>query len=310
MREQSPDHLTEWCDRFYHHLSSERRLSPHTLSSYRRDLNNLVRYCRQHHITTWPQLDNRLLRGYVAWRHRSGVGGRTIGRELSAMRSLFNYLLREQQLDHNPAVGIRPPKSAHRLPNVLDVERLDQLLSGRDETPQTCCDRALLELIYSCGLRVSEAAALDCADLDLAAGLVAVTGKGNKRRLLPVGSVARQAIQQWLQLRPQLAHPEQPALFLSTRGRRLSSRTIQKRLQQRALAQGVDTHVHPHMLRHSFASHLLESSGDLRAVQELLGHADIATTQIYTHVDFQQLAKVYEAAHPRARRATTPPDHD
>ena len=242
------------------------------------------------------------MRAFAAAQHRKGLGGRSIQRRLSALRGLFRHLQKLGVVEANPAHDITAPKSPRRLPRSLDADRVGGLLEIRDDDPLALRDRAIFELIYSSGLRVSEAVSIDHRDIDLSDAVVEVVGKGSKARRVPVGRYAVEAIRRWLAVRATLAAEDEKALFVSRRGRRLSPRSVQSRLDQWARRQGLDTHVHPHMLRHSFASHLLESSGDLRAVQELLGHADISTTQVYTHLDFQHLAKVYDQAHPRARK--------
>ena len=292
----------DWTTRFLQHLQHERRLSPRTIENYQRDLIRVQSYCDAHGITQWNHLDTHRIRALVAQLHRQGLHGRSIARLLSALRSLFGYLLREGHVSHNPATGIRAPKTDRPLPKVLDVDQMSRLLAIKSDDPLALRDRALMELMYSSGLRLSEIATLNCNDIDMQDALVTVTGKGNKRRLLPVGKVALNAIKSWLNTRPDLAKPDNNALFVSRNGTRLAPRSIEARLQQWGLKQGLEATIHPHRLRHSFASHLLESSQDLRAVQELLGHADIGTTQIYTHLDFQHLAQVYDTAHPRAKR--------
>ncbi len=292
----------KWPERFLQHLQHERRLSPHTLENYSRDLNRLQEYCNAMSIDEWQALDSHGVRGFVAWRHRKGAGGRTLQRELSALRSFFNFLLREKVVGGNPGVGIPAPKVEKRLPKALDVDQTGRLLDIHDDSPLALRDKAILELFYSSGLRLAELLALDLDSIDRSDATVRVTGKGSKTRVVPVGRMAIEALAVWLKERGCFASPEQRALFVSKEGKRLSARSVQQRLRQWAIKQGLTTSVHPHMLRHSFASHILESSGDLRAVQELLGHADIATTQVYTHLDFQHLAKVYDQAHPRAHR--------
>jgi integrase/recombinase XerC len=292
----------QWLARYLDHLRDERRLSPHTLSAYRRDLDRLMAYCEGAGIGAWPELDPQAVRAFVAWRHRQGVGGRTLARELSALRGLFGFLQREGVVVNNPGLDIPAPRSEKRLPNALDVEQTGHLVAIAGDEPLVRRDRALLEIIYSSGLRLAETLGLDIDSIDRQDATVRVVGKGSKARVVPVGREALKALERWLQVRPQLALPQERALFVSQRGNRLSARSVQQRMQEWGIKQGIASRVHPHMLRHSFASHILESSGDLRAVQELLGHADIATTQIYTHLDFQHLAKVYDAAHPRARK--------
>jgi integrase/recombinase XerC len=292
----------QWLERYFNHLQHERRLSPHTLSNYRRDLTRLVEYCDSVGIREWQQLNSQSVRTFVAWRHRKGAGGRTLQRELSALRSLFNYLLREGGVLNNPGLDIPAPKSEKRLPNALDVDQTGHLVAIEGDEPLVRRDRALMEIIYSSGLRLAEAVGLDLDSIDRHDATVRVVGKGSKARVIPVGREALKALERWLQVRGQLAPLEEKALFVSQRGKRISPRSVQQRMHEWGIKQGIASRVHPHMLRHSFASHILESSGDLRAVQELLGHADIGTTQIYTHLDFQHLAKVYDTAHPRARK--------
>ena len=293
---------TQWTQRFLQHLQHERRLSERTVENYRRDLVRVENYCQDRKLTEWNQLDVHQVRALVALLHRQGLHGRSIARLLSALRSLFRFLLREDQVTHNPADGVGAPKTDRPLPKVLDVDQMSRLLDIKGNDPLSLRDRALMELMYSSGLRLSELVALDINDLDQRDALVTVTGKGNKTRVLPVGRLALQAIQIWLQTRTGIAAIDETALFVSRNGTRLSARAVEARLRQWGLKQGVDAKVHPHRLRHSFASHMLESSQDLRAVQELLGHADIGTTQIYTHLDFQHLSQVYDTAHPRAKR--------
>ncbi len=288
-------------DAYLEHLRRERQVSPHTLDGYRRDLAKLVALCEAQGLKDWAELDTRTLRRLVARLHQQGLASRSLARLLSATRGLYQYLLREGLCRHDPATGLSPPKRERRLPRTLDADRSAQLLDGAVEDDFIARrDQAMLELFYSSGLRLSELVGLDLDGLDLPAGLVRVRGKGNKVRELPVGSMARQALEQWLPLRKQ-ANPCDGAVFISQQGRRLGPRAVQLRVRQAGVRE-LGQHLHPHMLRHSFASHMLESSQDLRAVQELLGHADIATTQIYTHLDFQHLANVYDQAHPRAKR--------
>ena len=288
-------------DAYLEHLRRERQVSPHTLDGYRRDLGKVLAFCEAEGLQDWNELDTRSLRRLVARLHQQGLASRSLARLLSATRGLYQYLLREGLCRHDPATGLSPPKRERRLPRTLDADRSAQLLDGAVEDDFIARrDQAMLELFYSSGLRLSELVGLDLDGLDLAAGLVRVRGKGNKVRELPVGSLARQALESWLPLR-RLASPSDGAVFISQQGRRLGPRAVQLRVRQAGVRE-LGQHLHPHMLRHSFASHMLESSQDLRAVQELLGHADIATTQIYTHLDFQHLANVYDQAHPRAKR--------
>jgi len=294
-----------WVERFLKHLSHERQLSPHTHKNYQRDLNHLQHYCDERSIADWAQLDSHLIRGYVAWRHRKGLSGSSLQRELSAIRSFFNYLIREDQLTNNPAQGIRAPKTGRKLPKTLDVDEVSQLLDGpaaNSDDELTRRDLTMMELMYSSGLRLAELVDLDLDGLKLNSATVRVIGKGSKEREIPVGRKAIASLREWLKIRPTIAKPDERALFVGKQGKRLTPRAVQKRIKEQGLKQGLLANVHPHRLRHSFASHMLESSGNLRAVQELLGHADISTTQIYTHLDFQHLAEVYDKAHPRAKK--------
>jgi integrase/recombinase XerC len=288
-------------DAYLEHLRSERQVSVHTLDGYRRDLLKVLALCEKHAVASWDALDTRTLRAMVARLHGQGQSSRSLARLLSAVRGFYQYLGREGLCRHDPAGGLSAPKGERRLPRALDADRTAQLLDGGVEDDFIARrDQAMLELFYSSGLRLSELVGLDLDGLDLPAGLVRVRGKGNKARELPVGRKAREAMEAWLPLRA-LANPQDGAVFVGRQGKRLTPRAIQLRVRQAGVRE-LGQHLHPHMLRHSFASHMLESSQDLRAVQELLGHADIATTQIYTHLDFQHLAKVYDGAHPRAKR--------
>lgn len=292
----------ECLHRFQTKLRTERRLSPHTLKNYQRDLVHLCRFCEQHAINDWSGINENHIRQYVSQRHRQGLSGKSLQRELSAFRTFFRFLLTEGQVQFNPAAEVQAPKAKRKLPHTLDVDKAKRLVEIKGDETLTVRDRAILELFYSSGLRLSELLNLNLADLDQQEGLVQVTGKGNKTRRIPIGRHALQALAQWLQVRLELVKDGEVAVFVNQQGRRLAARTVQKRLRDWAIKQGIDVRVYPHLLRHSFASHVLESSQDLRAVQELLGHADISTTQIYTHLDFQHLASVYDKAHPRARK--------
>ncbi len=291
-----------WLDRYRDYLQVEKRYSSHTCLAYMRDLRKLVDYCRDAGIEEWTALDHSHIRNFVAAHHRKGLGSASLQRLLSSVRGFCAFLIREGAMKHNPAVDTQAPRTARRLPDVLDVDQTSQLLAFSGGGILDIRDRAIMELFYSSGLRLGELAALDLRHLDLANATVEVTGKGRKTRILPVGGHARRALEAWLAQRAGLARDDTQALFLSRRGKRLTPRAIQQRIQRQAHRQLLPGRVHPHMLRHSFASHLLESSADLRAVQELLGHEDISTTQIYTHLDFQHLARVYDKAHPRARK--------
>lgn len=284
-------------------LAEQRRLSPHTVSNYRRDLLRLLALAGE---VPLAELKVHHIRRFAAQLHGLGLSGRSIARQLSAWRGFFNWLGRGDVVAANPCEGVRSPKSPKHLPNALSVDEASRLLvATEDGDPLLLArDAAMFELFYSSGLRLAELAALDCEALDgaLNEGEIRVLGKRSKARLVPVGKEARVALAAWAVLRDNLASVEEPALFVTQRGGRISHRMIQLRLAQHALQTGLPRHVHPHMLRHSFASHLLQSSGDLRAVQEMLGHASIASTQVYTHLDFQHLASVYDKAHPRAKR--------
>ena len=297
-----PNELTGPLAEFIRHLASEKRHSPRTCDSYQRDLLRLADWLGRSGFVAWQRVTNHDLRRYVATLSREGMSGRSIARHLSATRRFYQFLLREKLASDNPALDIRAPKSGRRLPRVADVDQLNHLLDGQPDDPLEVRDLCMFELMYSSGLRLAELASLDLDTVDLRSGEVRVMGKGGKERLLPVGRKAIAAIQAWLPYRGALANDGEAALFVSQRGERLSHRSIQARLSRWGISRGADQKLHPHLLRHSFASHMLESSGDLRAVQELLGHADIATTQVYTHLDFQHLARVYDQSHPRARR--------
>jgi len=280
-------------------LGSERQASPHTLAGYRRDLAKLLRFMDAQGLADFAALDTHAMRRFIAAEHRAGLAPKSLQRLLSSCRSLFRHLSREGQLAHDPALGVRGPKVHRKLPQVLDVDEAASLVEGGGEGALGVRDRAMLELFYSSGLRLSELTGLRWHDLDLDGGEVRVLGKGSKTRIVPVGRHAVDALRALGQAEGMAAHMP---VFRGRGGAPISPRTVQARLKTLALAHGSAKRIHPHLLRHTFASHMLESSGDLRAVQELLGHADIATTQIYTHLDFQHLAKVYDAAHPRARR--------
>ena len=297
---------SEWqqpLTRFFIYLESERKYAKNTLSAYRRDLQAFSQFCIEQNQTVWADIDEALIRRFVATQHRKGLSGRSLQRQLSAVRSLFNYLCRHHGLANNPADGVPAPKSPKRLPETLGVDQLNNLLSTSDDDPLSRRDHAMLELLYGCGLRLSELTGLNLADIDWQQQIVTATGKGNKQRRLPFGDKAAAALKIWLKSRTLLLKQEEEgALFLSNKGKRIGNRSVQMRLKQWAVKKGLDSNAYPHMFRHSFASHILESSSDLRAVQELLGHANLSTTQIYTHLDFQHLAGVYDKAHPRSRK--------
>jgi integrase/recombinase XerC len=303
----------EWVARFRRYMNSERRLSAHTDSNYARDLAALVKYCDRSGLEEWSALDTQHIRVFAAHSHAGGLSPRSVQRRLSAVRSFYEFLIRENHerpneaaplsgVRHNPANDVRAPKAAKRLPETLDPDQMARLLDIPPGDSFVLRDRAIMELLYSSGLRLAELVGLDVDHLQLAEGMVRVLGKGNKTRIVPVGSVAVEVLKKWLRERAALAKPEEKALFVGRGGKRLGPRAIQTRVAQWARRQGLSMHVYPHLFRHSFATHLLESSRELRGVQELLGHADISTTQVYTHLDFQHLARIYESSHPRARK--------
>jgi integrase/recombinase XerC len=302
----------EWVGRFRRYMNSERRLSAHTDSNYARDLAALVKYCDRTGLEEWSALDTQHIRVFAAHSHAGGLSPRSVQRRLSAVRSFYEFLIRENQASsepvplsgvrHNPANDVRAPKAAKRLPETLDPDQMARLLDIPPGDSFVMRDRAIMELLYSSGLRLAELVGLDVDSLQLAEGMVRVLGKGNKTRIVPVGSIAVDVLKKWLLERVTLAKPEEKALFVARGGKRLGPRAVQTRVGLWARRQGLSMHVYPHLFRHSFATHLLESSRELRGVQELLGHADISTTQVYTHLDFQHLARIYEASHPRARK--------
>lgn len=292
-----------WIQRFLSYLSHERRYSPHTVTNYRRDLKSVLTYCEKQDISTWQDLGEYQVRMFVAAGHRKGLSPRSLQRSLSSLRSFYRYLNREGQIKTNPALEVRAPKAPKRLPRTMDVDMMGKLLEMPHKDPLSVRDWAIMELLYSSGLRLAELVDLDMTDVDLSDRTVRVTGKGNKTRIVPLGRFAVEALAKWLGERGSMAGAgTEQAMFLSQQGRRISHRSVQSRVKLWARRQGLPVEVNPHLFRHSFASHLLESSGDLRGVQELLGHADISTTQIYTHLDFQHLARIYDRSHPRSKR--------
>lgn len=300
--ERCSAHARNLLERYLAHLRHERRLSPHTLGAYERDITELFERARD---TPLDKLQVHDIRRFVARLHAKGLDPRSIGRMLSAWRGFFRYLARDHGYGDNPALGIRAPKAAKRLPQALSPDDTQRLLQIDADGALATRDKAMFELFYSSGLRLSELTGLAPTDVNFAEGTVRVLGKGSKTRIVPVGRFALDALREWLAAREGIERVQPDALFVSRSGRRVGPRAVQERLKNLALKQGVSTKVHPHVLRHSFASHVLQSSSDLRAVQEMLGHASISTTQIYTHLDFQHLAKVYDAAHPRAKKKTS-----
>ncbi|MEL6448566.1 MAG: tyrosine recombinase XerC [Pseudomonadota bacterium] len=287
--------------RFLGHLGNERRLSAHTQRAYERDLTQFRDWARDADIADWRSVEPAQVKAFAAARFRRGISPRSISRALSALRAFYRYLLREHEVTRNPADGVTAPRATKRLPGTLDSDTMARLLDIQGDEPLTRRDRAMLELLYSSGLRLAEIVGLNIRDIDLADRTVRVTGKGSKQRIVPVGRKAIAALRTWLAARGNLAGDTQ-AVFVAQHGGRIGARSVQRRVAHWARQQGIDARVHPHLFRHSCATHVLESSRDLRGVQELLGHADIATTQIYTHLDFQHLAQIYDEAHPRAKR--------
>jgi len=290
---------------FLRHLHTERRLSANTVTAYRRDLICLRNFCDKQGIDAWEKLRVHNLRRYAATEFASGLSPRSVQRRLSGARMFMQYLIRENLLKSNPVVEVSAPKAPKRLPDTLDAEQMTLLLNVRGEEVVDRRDRAIMELLYSSGLRLAELVSLELNSIDAGEGTVRVTGKGNKERIVPVGRYALEAVNDWQRVRANMANEQEAALFVGTRGARISPRSVQVMIKRRATEAGLPQRVHPHLFRHSFATHMLEASGDLRGVQEMLGHADIGTTQVYTHLDFQHLAHIYDKAHPRAQRART-----
>ena len=286
--------------KFLQFLETEKRYSKHTVENYSKDIDDLEKFCCIKKINAWDHIKPHHVRSYASQIFIDGLGARSIQRKLSAIRSFMNYLVRENLLRTNPADGVKTPKAPKKLPDILDVDQINQLLNIKDTNPISLRDKAIMELLYSSGLRLAELVALNPIDLNIQDRSLTVIGKGNKKRMLPIGSKAIVSIKAWIKVRSQIASPDEEALFVGNRGNRLSRRSIQSRINHWAKKNDLQRDVYPHLLRHSFATHLLEASGDLRAVQELLGHKDISTTQVYTHLDFQHLADTYDKAHPRS----------
>jgi integrase/recombinase XerC len=291
-----------YLENYLNHITFERGLSKLTQNNYARDIKLLLDASNEI-STPLDALKPANIRGLIAKLHGRGLGGKSIARMLSSWRGFFDYLVKQHNFSSNPCIGMRAPKSAKTLPQALSADQAVQLVDVKEDDLLSLRDHAILELFYSSGLRLAELVSLDFNTLDLPNGTISVTGKGNKTRIVPVGSHAITAIQTWLSVRTTIAKPDQNALFITKQGNRITPRAIQYRLKEWAIKQGINSDVHPHMLRHSFATHVLQSSGDLRAVQEMLGHANISTTQVYTHLDFQHLSKVYDQAHPRAKKS-------
>ena len=289
-------------ERYLNGLEIERRLSPHTLSAYQRDIVKLISFCDDKGVMLWQGLNTHLIRQFSAHLNANGMNAKSIQRILSSGRGLCNFLIQHKLIKNNPFDDVRAPKAEKRLPKTLSVDQITNLVEIDINNPISYRDKAVLELFYSSGLRLAELCRLDLNDLSLDEQLIRVTGKGNKTRELPIGRHALKALQEWILVRNSFPLKDYQAVFVSQHGNRINPRTIQQRVKYWAVKQGIEISVSPHMLRHSFASHLLESSGELRSVQELLGHSNISTTQIYTHLDFQHLAQVYDDAHPRAKK--------
>ncbi|HET6565185.1 MAG TPA: tyrosine recombinase XerC [Xanthomonadales bacterium] len=302
MSSASQEDLRDHVSRFLDYLRIERGLSPLTIQAYGRDLQAFCLAMEQRSLQHPARVSEHDVRTFIAAMHRKGQGGKTLQRLLSAIRSFYAWLLREGVARANPATSVRAPKSDRKLPATLDVDAVSKLLDFPCDSTIAIRDKAFLELFYSSGLRLAELAGLSWDQFDLNGGMLTVTGKGNKTRMVPVGAKALAALLAWRKARVEFAGTDMAHVFVSRTGQPLTPRAIQARIKYWAKRQGLPQNVYPHLLRHSFASHLLESSGDLRAVQELLGHSDISTTQIYTHLDFQHLAKVYDQAHPRAKK--------
>jgi integrase/recombinase XerC len=287
-------------DGYLAYLGTERQYSPLTSQNYARDIQHLFKAAGDIPL---DELKSHQIRRFIAQLHGGGLGGKSLARMLSAWRGFYTWLIREKHCDNNPCVGLRAPKSARNLPHTLSPDEAVRMVElPADDDVLTLRDKAMFELLYSSGLRLAELVGLNPEGLDFADASVRVTGKGNKTRIIPLGSHAISALQQWLAVRGSLSREDEPALFINRNGGRLSARSVQLRIKEWGIKQGIASNVHPHLLRHSFASHVLQSSGDLRAVQEMLGHASISTTQVYTHLDFQYLAKIYDSAHPRAKK--------
>lgn len=297
----SQNSLYQQTQAYWDFLKIEKQVSPHTISNYQRQLQAVSNRLTIAGIENWQEVDAAKVRWLLSQDHRDGLGAKSIGLRLVALRQFLAFLVKRGELKVNPTLGIKSPKASKHLPKNIDAEQIGQLLKSDSNAPLDLRDLAMMELMYSSGLRLSELQGLDLGDMDLQTQEVRLLGKGNKERIVPIGSKALTAIQKWLEVRQQF-QPKDNAIFLNQRGARLSHRSIQLIMQKWGKKQSLSTHLHPHKLRHSFATHMLEASQDLRAVQELLGHSSLSTTQIYTHLDFQHLAKIYDAAHPRARR--------
>ena len=288
-----------WLEKFIDHLKYERNLSPKTLENYHRQISHVA---RQLSLSSWAEVSTDDIKTALSAARKQNLAPRSIAMRLSALRTFCDFLIGEKVIDHNPAKAVQTPKLGKPLPKHLNIDQVNQLLNLEPDSPIAVRDRAMMELTYGCGLRLAELAALDLSDI-LPDGQIRVLGKGRKERLLPISKMAIEWLSHWLKVRSQLSPPaDENAVFVSMHKRRISHRQIAKRMELWASNQQLDQRVNPHKLRHSYATHMLESSGDLRAVQELLGHANLSTTQVYTHLDFQHLSQVYDSTHPRARK--------
>jgi len=299
---EQPNLLAKDLTQFYQFLQSEKQFSPHTVKNYRRDISRFMGFLEEQSVSDWAVVDEQHVRQFVSQVHRQGLGGKSIQRLLSALRRLFRFLLTNNRIRINPATHVMAPKSERKLPDVMHPQQIEHLLLFKSEDPLVVRDHAVLELLYGGGLRLSELIGLNISDINWQLQQLKVLGKGDKERLCHFGKQAEVVLKKWLKCRDKLVKAEEKAVFVSKRGTRLSASSIRARIQKLCREKGISQRVYPHLMRHSFASHMLESSQDLRAVQELLGHAHLKTTQIYTHLDFQQLAKTYDAAHPRAQK--------
>ncbi len=293
--------MNQWLEKYWDYLRIERQVSPLTLKNYQHQLQTIVQQLERHGIVEWQKVTPNVVRFLLGEGKKAGLNAKSLALRLSALRRFFTYLMQQEVITANPATSVHAPKQSKHLPKNLDHEQMQQLLANDSQDPLDIRDRAMIELMYSAGLRLAELQGLNLSDLDWHDGQVKVLGKGRKERIVPVGHYAERALKQWLAVRASYS-PSDDALFVSRYGKRISMRNIQKRMEKWAIQQGVSTHLNPHKLRHSFATHLLENEADLRGVQELLGHANLSTTQIYTHLNFQHLANVYDSAHPRAKR--------
>lgn len=293
--------LAEPVECFLNYLKSEKQLSLNTQINYRRQLYAIIDLTKDLDINKWQAIDSSAVRLLISRSRQTGLQARSLSLRLSALRSFFDWMVKNEMISVNPARGVVNPKLGQHLPKNIDIDEVNQLLDIEYNDPLSVRDRAMLEVMYGSGLRLSELVNINCRELNLREGEIRVIGKGNKERKLPLGRESIKWIEYWLTMRNELK-PQDDALFISKLGKRISPRNVEKRFAQWGIKQGLSSHVHPHKLRHSFATHMLESSGDLRAVQELLGHADLSTTQVYTHLDFSHLSEVYDSAHPRAKR--------